>query len=179
MLELTILENLPTNYINQICWIDQLSQADQILLPEQEIWTPAYIECLLDNPKQHRFILGMQDGDLLGYMLWRPIKDESTGLEIWVIDWVAVTPEFQRRGIASKLLGKLLERAFEDQPFALRAIVRESLFPALALLRGTPPKHGFQVESQLSKNHWQTGEDAVLFAIALPNRLKSSQAETV
>jgi [ribosomal protein S18]-alanine N-acetyltransferase len=76
--------------------------------------------------------------------------------DVWHLMNVAVDPALRRRGIASALLEKMLERAGPDESYTLE--VRPSNTVAIALYE----RFGFRASGTRRRYYQDTGEDAVI-----------------
>ncbi len=90
------------------------------------------------------------DGELVGYMIC------SRYDTIWHVMNVAVEPERRRRGIATALIGALLERVGPDAPVTLE--VRRSNGGAIVLYE----RFGFRSAGVRPRYYADNGEDAVI-----------------
>jgi len=98
-----------------------------------------------------------------GICLAADVKEELAGYMIcsrydtvWHVMNVAVDPTLRRRGIASALLGALIERIGEDAQLTLE--VRKSNHGALALYE----RFGFRAAGHRRRYYQDNGEDAVV-----------------
>jgi ribosomal-protein-alanine N-acetyltransferase len=90
------------------------------------------------------------DGELVGYLVC------SRYDTIWHVMNVAVEPDRLRRGVASALLGALVERIGDDAQLTLE--VRKSNHGALALYE----RFGFRAAGIRRRYYADNGEDAVI-----------------
>ncbi|MFY9904583.1 MAG: ribosomal protein S18-alanine N-acetyltransferase [Terriglobales bacterium] len=79
----------------------------------------------------------------------------------WEIENVVVAAEFLRQGIASELLGALIQRARDEHVSSLLLEVRESNLPARRLYE----KHGFREVGRRRLYYQVPEEDAILYAL--------------
>jgi ribosomal-protein-alanine N-acetyltransferase len=79
----------------------------------------------------------------------------------WEIENMVVGAEFLRRGIASGLVRRLVERAESEAASAIHLEVRESNLPARRLYE----KHGFRELARRRAYYRDPVEDAVLYAL--------------
>ena len=96
-------------------------------------------------------LAAVQEGGLVGYCIC------SRYDTIWHVMNVAVMPELRRRGIASALLDRLLER-IDDPRSQLTLEVRESNAAAIALYE----RYGFRSAGIRRRYYQDNGEDAVI-----------------
>ena len=101
----------------------------------------SYALCLVDE----------EDGSLAGYAIFHLMGSDSELLSI------AVAPQFQRRGLASRLLTEGLKKLSQADD-ACFLEVRQGNSSAQALYQ----KHGF-VEFGKRKNYYSDGETAILY----------------
>jgi [ribosomal protein S18]-alanine N-acetyltransferase len=93
---------------------------------------------------------GGRPGTLLGYVICSRYADA------WHVMNIAVDPPLRRRGIATGLLGGVIERAGQDKSFTLE--VRPSNPGAIALYE----RFGFRTAGTRPHYYRDTGEDAVI-----------------
>ena len=97
--------------------------------------------------------LGAFDGaDLVGYVI------NSRYVDAWHVMNVAVDPEFQRRGIASRLLERLFELTADDDGRGYTLEVRVSNKEAIKLYE----KHGFDRHGIRRGYYTDNREDALI-----------------
>jgi ribosomal-protein-alanine N-acetyltransferase len=89
-------------------------------------------------------------GDLVGYLICSRYAD------VWHLMNLAVDPAARRRGVATALLDKMLERAGREEPYTLE--VRPSNGGAIALYE----RFGFRPAGTRRRYYHDTGEDAVI-----------------
>jgi [ribosomal protein S18]-alanine N-acetyltransferase len=87
---------------------------------------------------------------LLGYLVC------SRYDEVWHLMNIAVDPIVRRRGLGSRLLDAMLERAGADSAYTLE--VRTSNMPAIALYE----RYGFRSAGTRPRYYQDTGEDAMI-----------------
>lgn len=97
------------------------------------------------------------DGELVGYLIC------SRYDTIWHVMNVAVDPDRRRRGIASALIGALLDRVGADAPVTLE--VRRSNAGAINLYE----RFGFRSAGVRPRYYADNGEDAVIMWRARPS----------
>ena len=92
------------------------------------------------------------DGDegLIGYLVCSRYAD------VWHLMNVAVTPEWRRQGVASRLLERLFEEAGPDARYTLE--VRTSNRGAIAMYR----RFGFRPAGHRRRYYHDNGEDALI-----------------
>jgi len=97
--------------------------------------------------------LGAFEGDrLVGYIV------NSRYVDAWHVMNVAVDPEHQRRGIASRLLQRLFELTADDEGRGYTLEVRVSNGPAIRLYE----KHGFERQGIRRGYYTDNREDALI-----------------
>ena len=120
-------------------------------------WSPGQIQQSIDVDNGHDQVLIIEsESELVGFVFFNLVLDEGS------IHNIAVHPEYQRQGLASKLLrkaikhmkGKGAERCFLD--------VRRSNIAAVAFYTGL----GFQIEGERRNYYraWAGREDALLMS---------------
>ena len=93
---------------------------------------------------------GRRDGAIIAYLIC------SRYDRVWHLMNIAVEPDARRRGVATLLLGEMLERAGADAPYTLE--VRTSNAPAIALYE----RFGFRPAGTRPRYYADTGEDALI-----------------
>jgi len=97
--------------------------------------------------------LGAFEGDrLVGYIV------NSRYVDAWHVMNVAVDPEYQRRGIATRLLERLFELTADDDGRGYTLEVRVSNGPAIRLYE----KHGFERQGIRRGYYTDNREDALI-----------------
>jgi [ribosomal protein S18]-alanine N-acetyltransferase len=95
-------------------------------------------------------LAAVRDDRLIGYLVCSRYAD------VWHLMNIAVDPALRRRGIATALLEKMLERAGPDEAYTLE--VRPSNTVAIALYE----RFGFRASGTRRRYYQDTGEDAVI-----------------
>ncbi len=98
-----------------------------------------------------------QDGNLVGYIACESVLEEMEILN------VAVRPDRRGQGVASALLGAVLQEARERNIVSCLLEVREGNVPALALYKHA----GFRQVGLRKKYYADNGENAVVMAAVL------------
>jgi [ribosomal protein S18]-alanine N-acetyltransferase len=106
---------------------------------------------VLELSKPSGVCLAGLDGDALGGYLICSRYDQ-----VWHLMNIAVDPAMRRRGMASRLLEEMLERAGVDASYTLE--VRTSNGPAIALYE----RFGFRAAGTRPRYYQDTGEDALI-----------------
>jgi [ribosomal protein S18]-alanine N-acetyltransferase len=91
-----------------------------------------------------------EEGRLLGYLVCARYD------RVWHLMNVAVAPEHRRRGVASRLIERLVEEAGEELPFTLE--VRVSNREAIAMYE----RLGFRSAGVRPRYYQDNGEDALI-----------------
>ena len=106
---------------------------------------------VLELSKPSGICLAATEGDqLLGYLVC------SRYDQVWHLMNVAVAPEQRRRGVARKLIGKLIEEGGGSLPFTLE--VRVSNRPAITMYE----RLGFRSAGVRPRYYQDNGEDALI-----------------
>jgi ribosomal-protein-alanine N-acetyltransferase len=106
---------------------------------------------VLELSKPSGVCLAATDGDrLAGYLVC------SRYDQVFHLMNIAVDPSFRRRGMASRLLEAMLDRAGADASYTLE--VRTSNAPAIALYE----RFGFRAAGTRPRYYQDTGEDALI-----------------
>jgi ribosomal-protein-alanine N-acetyltransferase len=106
---------------------------------------------VLELSKPSGVCLAGTDGDkLAGYLVC------SRYDQVWHLMNIAVDPAARRRGVASRLLEAMIERAGRDASYTLE--VRTSNAPAIALYE----RFGFRAAGTRPRYYQDTGEDALI-----------------
>jgi ribosomal-protein-alanine N-acetyltransferase len=134
-----------------------LSDVPAILAIERQAdtaahWTSAQYETLLESGV---VLVADAAATLRGFICAKAVAGE------WEIENVVVAPEFLRRGIASKLVCALIQRAKEEAGSAILLEVRESNLPARRLYE----KYGFRAVGHRRAHYRDPAEDAILYAL--------------
>ncbi len=134
-----------------------LSDVPAILAIEQHTasaahWTCTQYEKLVDRGV---VLLAEEAGKFRGFLCAKAVAGE------WEIENIVVAAEFQRRGIASELVGALIQRAKGEAASAVLLEVRESNLPARQLYE----KHGFRESGRRRAYYRDPVEDAILYAL--------------
>jgi ribosomal-protein-alanine N-acetyltransferase len=95
-------------------------------------------------------LAGIDADKLAGYLVC------SRYDQVWHLMNIAVDPAVRRRGVASRLLERMLERAGLDASYTLE--VRTSNAPAIALYE----RFGFRAAGTRPRYYQDTGEDALI-----------------
>ncbi len=112
---------------------------------------------------EHFKVLGiMEYGELKGYLSFLHVRDQAEIMNL------AVHPKCRRRGMGKKLMTALLDycRIHGVQWISLE--VRSSNVPAVKLYTGC----GFKEVGRREKYYTDTGEDALVLQLELPEALK-------
>jgi ribosomal-protein-alanine N-acetyltransferase len=115
-------------------------------------WTAEQYNNLVDSGV---VLVAEQAGEFCGFLCAQIVEGE------WEIENVVVAPEFLRRGIASELMGTLIQKAREEHASAVLLEVRESNVAARRLYA----KHGFREVGRRRLYYKVPEEDAILYAL--------------
>ncbi len=132
-----------------------LSDVNEISLIEKESfssgWTDKLILDEISNNNSLSFVCKVE-GHVKGYIFLRHIFDEGEVLRI------CVSPDMRKKKIASSLMEKALNSAFEKGVCKVFLEVRKSNVSAISLYE----KFGFSVYSERKNYYPDNGEDALL-----------------
>jgi ribosomal-protein-alanine N-acetyltransferase len=117
---------------------------------------------VLELSKPSGICLAIADGDTLaGYLVC------SRYAEVWHLMNIAVTPEQRRRGIARRLLERLLDEAGPNARYTLE--VRTSNHGAIAMYE----KLGFRRAGHRRRYYHDNGEDALIMWLESPQAVEA------
>ena len=128
--------------------LDRLAELESLCFSVP--WTREQLESQMPDA-HHVFLVGEEDGCVLGYVGMMTVLDEG------FISNVAVAPEARRRGIGRALAAELLDRAETLSLSFVTLEVREHNDPAIALYAGL----GF-VPVGLRKNYYDSPKENAL-----------------
>ena len=120
--------------------------------PSAAHWTSEQYNNLLRNGV---VLVSEEAGKLAGFICAKAVAGE------WEIENVVVAPEFIRRGIASRLLSRLIQQARNAEASAILLEVRESNEPARRLYE----KHDFRDVGRRRAYYNDPVEDAILYVV--------------
>jgi ribosomal-protein-alanine N-acetyltransferase len=120
--------------------------------PSAAHWTSEQYNNLLRNGV---VLVSEEAGKLAGFICAKAVAGE------WEIENVVVAPEFLRRGIASRLLSRLIQQARNAEASAILLEVRESNEPARRLYE----KHDFRDVGRRRAYYNDPVEDAILYVV--------------
>src|ERR1017187_4798067 len=120
--------------------------------PSAPHWTSEQYNNLLRNGV---VLVSEEAGKLAGFICAKAVAGE------WEIENVVVAPEFLRRGIASRLLSRLIQQARNAEASAILMEVRESNEPARRLYE----KHDFRDVGRRRAYYNDPVEDAILYVV--------------
>lgn len=112
-------------------------------------WSLAMFVLELSKPSGIN-LAATEHGHLTGYLICSRYED------VWHLMNLAIDPPLRRRGIATALMERMLERAGPDAPVTLE--VRMSNDPAIALYE----RFGFRPAGTRRRYYHDTGEDAMI-----------------
>jgi ribosomal-protein-alanine N-acetyltransferase len=121
--------------------------------PSAAHWTSEQYNNLLRNGV---VLVSEEAGKLAGFICAKAVAGE------WEIENVVVAPEFLRRGIASRLLSRLIQQARNAEASAILLEVRESNEPARRLYE----KHDFRDVGRRRAYYNDPVEDAILYVVS-------------
>ncbi len=134
--------------------IADLSDVSGIYAVECECFKNPWSEAMFSGDLKNEntvYIVAKDNENIIGYAgVWCVMGDAD-------ITNVAVSPKYQRQGIASRLLERLISEAKIRKSENIRLEVRQSNFGAIALYK----KHGFR-EIDIRKKYYDNTEDAVI-----------------
>ena len=133
-------------------YIDDVYEIDKISVPIP--WSKKSIEEEMNNMLAN-FLVAKEDDKVVGFAMCWYIMDECH------IGNIAVHPDYRQKGIATRLLDKLLEGCKEHGTNSILLEVRVSNIPAQELYK----KLGFEelvIRKQYYKNPDGTYEDAII-----------------
>ncbi len=119
-------------------------------------WSESLVRAELDNALSRWFVLERGE-DVLGYVAVMNIAGEVH------VTNVAVAPEYRRRGLARRLLGRAVEYARAAGAFCMTLEVRETNAPAIALYRS----FGFVPVGLRPRYYHDPEENALLMTLLL------------
>jgi len=120
--------------------------------PTAAHWSSSHYHSALADPT--RLVLVAEHGSqLVGFLV------ASMATLEWELENIAVTPLERRRGIASKLMNRLIARAQKDGASEIRQEIRVSNLAAQRLGQAT----GFQQQGRRNGYYREPAEDALLF----------------
>ena len=140
------IEKMKKEYIDDVYEIDKMS----VPIP----WSKNSIEEEMNNMLAN-FLVAKEDDKVVGFAMCWYIMDECH------IGNIAVHPDYRQKGIATRLLDKLLEGCKEHGTNSILLEVRVSNIPAQELYK----KLGFEelvIRKQYYKNPDGTYEDAII-----------------
>jgi len=117
-----------------------------------------YRRALDPAARPERVVLVIEEGAVLGFLVARVLADE------WEIENVAVSGPARRRGLGSRLVGELLDRARDRGVRAVSLEVRESNRAARLLYE----KWAFLPAGRRKAYYTDPVEDALLFRFNFP-----------
>ena len=120
--------------------------------PSAAHWTSEQYNNLLRNGV---VLVSEEAGKLAGFICAKAVAGE------WEIENVVVAPEFLRRGIASRLLSRLIQQARNAEASAILMEVRESNEPARRLYE----KHDFREVGSRRAYYNDPVENAILYTL--------------
>jgi len=122
--------------------------------PTSVHWT----EALHRRPLENGLVwVAEHEGEICGFACAKVVAAE------WEIENIVVAPEFQRRGVADRLMGALIGEAQKQAGTKIVLEVRESNLPARRLYE----KHGFAPVGRRKSYYQHPVEDAVLYELRL------------
>lgn len=113
----------------------------------------------------YMFILAEHFGHLVGYTCYGPIACTDHGFDLY---WIAVSPDFQRRGLGRQLLKETEERIANAG--GMRIYVDTSQRPQYASTRAFYENCGYQLEALLP-DFYGPGDGKAIYCKRLPGRL--------
>jgi ribosomal-protein-alanine N-acetyltransferase len=130
--------------------------------PTAAHWTAEQYERMLESG----FVwVAEQESEICGFVCAKVLPGE------WEIENIVVAPEFQRQGVADRLLGALISEAQKRAGTTIFLEVRESNLPARHLYE----KHGFAQAGRRRSYYRNPVEDAVLYELRLSSEYASGE----
>ncbi len=117
----------------------------------QDPWSERLIAGELGNPLS-LWLVALADGTVAGYTGSQAVLDQADLMDL------AVSPDFRRQGLGTRLLHELEARLYADGVRALLLEVRPSNAPALALYGGS----GFREVGRRKNYYLCPKEDALI-----------------
>ena len=135
---------IPMNesHVAQVAALEKLCFSDP--------WSENSVASELENPLS-LWLIAEEEGTVQGYVGSQTVMDETDMMNI------AVHPDCRRRGVASALIGELVNQLRERGSHILRLEVRESNVPAIALYESM----GF-TQLGLRKNYYRNPKENAL-----------------
>ncbi|MBZ5646476.1 MAG: ribosomal protein S18-alanine N-acetyltransferase [Acidobacteriia bacterium] len=127
-------------------------------------WNEREYRKALEPGTPEREVLVIEEGALLGFIVARVLGDE------WEIENVAVSGPARRRGLGSRLVGELLDRARARRARSVFLEVRESNQAARLLYE----KWAFLPAGRRKAYYSDPVEDALLFRFSFPLSLSKA-----
>ena len=103
------------------------------------------------------YIVAEDNGTVIGYVGYWKVVDEGH------ITNIAVSPDYRRNGIASKMLSKIIRAAYDDNLYLLTLEVRKSNIAAQRLYK----KFGFEPLGERKNYYHLPTENAVIMTLML------------
>lgn len=120
-------------------------------------WSPSQIQQNIEVDNEHDQVLVIEvESEVIGFVFFNLVLDEGS------IHNIAIHPDYQRQGLASKLLNNAMQQMKDKSVERCFLDVRRSNIAAVAFYTGL----GFQVEGE-RRDYYRTSsgrEDAVLMS---------------
>jgi ribosomal protein S18 acetylase RimI-like enzyme len=135
-------------------------------------FVPAVYPLIEADLIRHQALMAVADSRIVGFLVWR-----VEGREIELL-WMAVTPDFERKGVGTMLLRHVLNTASDKTHVYLLTATTDSTIPGTAF-NGTLysntirffKRRGF-MEEKILLGHWGASNHALRLGLTL-NRTKN------
>src|SRR5262249_18233057 len=119
-------------------------------------WSREHYESVFEGSEPARIMLVIEEGELFGFLVARPVGPE------WEIENIAVVDRARRRGLGAQLLAEFLDLARTGGAEAVFLEVRESNHAARALYEN----RAFTQSGRRPRYYRSPEEDAILYRLS-------------
>ena len=126
-------------------------------------WTEQQYVATFSNPQHHVCLVVEDESQVVGFVVARMLGHE------WEIENIAVAGRARRRGLATRLMGELMERARARGAQEIFLEVRESNQAACALYE----KWAFELAGRRKSYYKNPQEDALVYRFSFPQLSKN------